>query len=73
MWIVMELYQYGEVGDAATFCSLRQIISLTDVFVQLGSYLTQNKNKLTNTTLVLYSLQICKALVYLGGVSVVHR
>ncbi|XP_028996980.1 protein tyrosine kinase 2 beta, b [Betta splendens] len=51
VWIVMELYPYGE----------------------LGNYLTQNKNKLTNTTLVLFSLQICKALVYLGGVSVVHR
>ncbi|XP_032441300.1 protein tyrosine kinase 2 beta, b isoform X2 [Xiphophorus hellerii] len=51
VWIVMELYQYGE----------------------LGRYLTQNQNKLTNTTLVLFSLQICKALVYLGGCNVVHR
>ncbi|KAK5620462.1 Protein-tyrosine kinase 2-beta [Crenichthys baileyi] len=51
VWIVMELYQYGE----------------------LGNYLTQNQNKLTNTTLVLFSLQICKALVYLGGCNMVHR
>ncbi|XP_037541768.1 protein tyrosine kinase 2 beta, b [Nematolebias whitei] len=51
VWIVMELYQYGE----------------------LGKYLTQNQNKLTNTTLVLFSLQICKALVYLEGVNLVHR
>uniref|UniRef100_A0A3B3XKU8 non-specific protein-tyrosine kinase n=1 Tax=Poecilia mexicana TaxID=48701 RepID=A0A3B3XKU8_9TELE len=51
VWIVMELYQYGE----------------------LGKYLTQNQNKLTNTTLVLFSLQICKALVYLGGCNMVHR
>ncbi|XP_054875964.1 protein tyrosine kinase 2 beta, b isoform X1 [Poeciliopsis prolifica] len=51
VWIVMELYQYGE----------------------LGRYLTQNQNKLTNTTLVLFSLQICKALVYLGGCNMVHR
>ncbi|XP_014324693.1 protein-tyrosine kinase 2-beta isoform X2 [Xiphophorus maculatus] len=51
VWIVMELYQYGE----------------------LGRYLTQNQSKLTNTTLVLFSLQICKALVYLGGCNVVHR
>ncbi|KAM4522284.1 protein tyrosine kinase 2 beta, b isoform 1-T4 [Odontesthes bonariensis] len=51
VWIVMELYQYGE----------------------LGNYLTENKNKLTNMTLVLFSLQICKALVYLEGLSMVHR
>ncbi|CAB1443129.1 unnamed protein product [Pleuronectes platessa] len=51
VWIVMELYQYGE----------------------LGNYLTQNETTLTNMTLVLFSLQICKALVYLSGVNVVHR
>ncbi|KAM8832488.1 protein tyrosine kinase 2 beta, b isoform 1-T6 [Spinachia spinachia] len=51
VWIVMELYQYGE----------------------LGNYLTENKSKLTNITLVLFSLQICKALVYLAGANVVHR
>ncbi|XP_016886337.1 protein tyrosine kinase 2 beta, b isoform X1 [Cynoglossus semilaevis] len=51
VWIVMELYQFGE----------------------LGNYLTENQNKLTNTTLVLFSLQICKALVYLEGVNLVHR
>uniref|UniRef100_A0A8D3EFG0 non-specific protein-tyrosine kinase n=1 Tax=Scophthalmus maximus TaxID=52904 RepID=A0A8D3EFG0_SCOMX len=51
VWIVMELYQCGE----------------------LGNYLTQHKNTLTNMTLVLFSLQICKALVYLEGVNVVHR
>ncbi|CAK6962263.1 protein tyrosine kinase 2 beta%2C b [Scomber scombrus] len=51
VWIVMELYQYGE----------------------LGNYLTQNQSNLTNITLVLFSLQICKALVYLEGVNMVHR
>ncbi|XP_076004826.1 protein tyrosine kinase 2 beta, b isoform X2 [Genypterus blacodes] len=51
VWIVMELYQFGE----------------------LGNYLTQNQSTLTNTTLVLYSMQICKALVYLVGVNMVHR
>ncbi|XP_061668183.1 protein tyrosine kinase 2 beta, b isoform X2 [Syngnathoides biaculeatus] len=51
VWIVMELYEYGE----------------------LGNYLTTNRNNLTNTTLVLFSLQICKALVFLEGVNVVHR
>lgn len=42
-------------------------------FLQLGNYLTQNQTKLTNITLVLFSLQICKALVYLEGVNMVHR
>uniref|UniRef100_A0A3Q2YR59 non-specific protein-tyrosine kinase n=1 Tax=Hippocampus comes TaxID=109280 RepID=A0A3Q2YR59_HIPCM len=51
VWIVMELYEYGE----------------------LGKYLTENQNKLSNMTLVLFSLQICKALVYLEGVNMVHR
>ncbi|XP_038818439.1 protein-tyrosine kinase 2-beta-like isoform X1 [Salvelinus namaycush] len=51
VWIVMELYQYGE----------------------LGNYLEENKHKLTNITLVLFSLQICKALVYLEGINMVHR
>uniref|UniRef100_A0A8C5E8M7 non-specific protein-tyrosine kinase n=1 Tax=Gouania willdenowi TaxID=441366 RepID=A0A8C5E8M7_GOUWI len=51
VWIVMELYQYGE----------------------LGNYLTQNQHTLTNTTLVLFSVQICKALVFLEGVNMVHR
>lgn len=51
VWIVMELYQHGE----------------------LGHYLTQNQKTLTVITLVLFSLQICKALVYLEGVNMVHR
>uniref|UniRef100_A0AAR2JT25 non-specific protein-tyrosine kinase n=1 Tax=Pygocentrus nattereri TaxID=42514 RepID=A0AAR2JT25_PYGNA len=51
VWIVMELYQHGE----------------------LGHYLIENQHKLTNVTLILYSLQICKALAYLEGVNMVHR
>ncbi|XP_041107099.1 protein-tyrosine kinase 2-beta-like isoform X2 [Polyodon spathula] len=51
VWIVMELYKYGE----------------------LGQYLVENKNTLRTVTLVLYSLQICKALAYLEGVNMVHR
>ncbi|KAM6954010.1 protein tyrosine kinase 2 beta, b [Aplochiton taeniatus] len=51
VWIVMELYKYGE----------------------LGHYLSEQQQNLTNITLVLFSLQICKALVYLGGVNMVHR
>lgn len=51
VWIVMELYEYGE----------------------LGQYLIDNKHKLTTVTLILYSLQICKALAYLEGVNMVHR
>ncbi|XP_039605461.1 protein-tyrosine kinase 2-beta isoform X1 [Polypterus senegalus] len=51
VWIVMELYKYGE----------------------LGNYLAENKNKIQPVTLILYSLQICKALAYLEGVNLVHR
>ncbi|XP_065110983.1 protein-tyrosine kinase 2-beta isoform X1 [Paramisgurnus dabryanus] len=51
VWIVMELYQYGE----------------------LGNYLLENQHKLTNVTLILFSLQISKALAYLEGVNMVHR
>ncbi|XP_060790516.1 protein-tyrosine kinase 2-beta isoform X2 [Neoarius graeffei] len=51
VWIVMELYQYGE----------------------LGNYLIENQHKLANVTLILYSLQVCKALAYLEGMNMVHR
>ncbi|XP_039530196.1 protein-tyrosine kinase 2-beta isoform X2 [Pimephales promelas] len=51
VWIVMELYQYGE----------------------LGNYLMENQQKLSKITLILYSLQISKALAYLEGVNMVHR
>uniref|UniRef100_A0A9J8AKG0 non-specific protein-tyrosine kinase n=1 Tax=Cyprinus carpio carpio TaxID=630221 RepID=A0A9J8AKG0_CYPCA len=51
VWIVMELYQHGE----------------------LGNYLSENKHKLTTVTLILYSLQISKALAYLEGINMVHR
>ncbi|XP_063298050.1 protein-tyrosine kinase 2-beta isoform X2 [Pelobates fuscus] len=51
IWIVMELYPYGE----------------------LGQYLEQNKNTLQILTLILFSLQICKALAYLEGINCVHR
>uniref|UniRef100_A0A672PAV1 non-specific protein-tyrosine kinase n=1 Tax=Sinocyclocheilus grahami TaxID=75366 RepID=A0A672PAV1_SINGR len=40
---------------------------------ELGKYLTKNQQSLTNVTLVLFSLQICKALVYLQGMNMVHR
>ncbi|XP_038575322.1 protein-tyrosine kinase 2-beta-like isoform X1 [Micropterus salmoides] len=51
VWIVMELYQHGE----------------------LGSYLVEEQNILTTATLILYCLQICKALAYLEGLNMVHR
>uniref|UniRef100_A0A673N7L8 non-specific protein-tyrosine kinase n=1 Tax=Sinocyclocheilus rhinocerous TaxID=307959 RepID=A0A673N7L8_9TELE len=40
---------------------------------ELGKYLTKNQQSLTSVTLVLFSLQICKALVYLQGMNMVHR
>ncbi|KAM3850748.1 protein-tyrosine kinase 2-beta-like [Diretmus argenteus] len=51
VWIVMELYEHGE----------------------LGQYLVAQQNNLTCSVLVLYCLQICKALAYLEGLNMVHR
>ncbi|KAL7369596.1 hypothetical protein ABVT39_002938 [Epinephelus coioides] len=40
---------------------------------ELGSYLLEEKYILTTATLILYCLQICKALAYLEGLNMVHR
>nr|XP_032646447.1 protein-tyrosine kinase 2-beta isoform X3 [Chelonoidis abingdonii] len=40
---------------------------------ELGHYLEQNKNSLRVPTLILYALQIGKALAYLEAISCVHR
>ncbi|XP_021510281.1 protein-tyrosine kinase 2-beta isoform X2 [Meriones unguiculatus] len=40
---------------------------------ELGHYLERNKNSLKIPTLVLYSLQICKAMAYLESINCVHR
>ncbi|XP_077368388.1 protein-tyrosine kinase 2-beta-like [Festucalex cinctus] len=40
---------------------------------ELGKYLKEQKYVLTTATLILYCLQICKALSYLEGLSMVHR
>ncbi|XP_048657495.1 protein-tyrosine kinase 2-beta isoform X6 [Marmota marmota marmota] len=40
---------------------------------ELGHYLERNKNSLKVPTLVLYALQICKAMAYLESISCVHR
>ncbi|XP_038626862.1 protein-tyrosine kinase 2-beta isoform X1 [Tachyglossus aculeatus] len=42
-------------------------------FGELGHYLEQNKSSLKVPTLILYSLQICKAMAYLEGLNCVHR
>ncbi|GLD45530.1 protein-tyrosine kinase 2-beta-like protein, partial [Lates japonicus] len=39
----------------------------------LGNYLVEQQYILTGTTLILYCLQICKALAYLEGLNMVHR
>lgn len=41
--------------------------------LQLGHYLERNKNSLKVLTLVLYALQICKAMAYLESINCVHR
>ncbi|XP_061572121.1 protein-tyrosine kinase 2-beta-like [Cololabis saira] len=40
---------------------------------ELGNYLVEQKNTLGIPALTLYCLQICKALAYLEGLSMVHR
>nr|KAF6402211.1 protein tyrosine kinase 2 beta [Rousettus aegyptiacus] len=40
---------------------------------ELGHYLERNKNSMKVLTLVLYSLQICKAMAYLESINCVHR
>ncbi|XP_017171419.1 protein-tyrosine kinase 2-beta isoform X2 [Mus musculus] len=40
---------------------------------ELGHYLERNKNSLKVPTLVLYTLQICKAMAYLESINCVHR
>lgn len=40
---------------------------------ELGNYLVEEKYILTTATLILYCLQICKALAYLEGLNMVHR
>lgn len=43
------------------------------VLLQLGQYLEQNKLCLNVPTLILYALQISKALAYLEAINCVHR
>ncbi|XP_039998564.1 protein-tyrosine kinase 2-beta-like [Xiphias gladius] len=40
---------------------------------ELGSYLVEEQYIVTGPTLILYCLQICKALAYLEGLNMVHR
>ncbi|KAG7215725.1 hypothetical protein INR49_022082 [Caranx melampygus] len=40
---------------------------------ELGQYLVEQQYNISGTTLVLYCLQICKALAYLEGLNMVHR
>ncbi|XP_061660620.1 protein-tyrosine kinase 2-beta-like [Syngnathoides biaculeatus] len=40
---------------------------------ELGKYLVEQKYVLTTAKLILYCLQICKALAYLEGLNMVHR
>nr|XP_048277693.1 protein-tyrosine kinase 2-beta isoform X3 [Myodes glareolus] len=40
---------------------------------ELGHYLERNKSSLKVPTLVLYSLQVCKAMAYLESINCVHR
>lgn len=51
----------------------QKVILISSLFLQLGHYLERNKNSLKVPTLVLYALQICKAMAYLESINCVHR
>ncbi|KAA0711575.1 Protein-tyrosine kinase 2-beta [Triplophysa tibetana] len=76
VWIVMELYKFGEVRSVMRACECCVTLYWPAVygswFELLGNYLAENQHTLTNVTLTLFSLQICKALAYLEGVNMVH-
>lgn len=46
---------------------------LIHLYPQLGQYLAERQHSITNITLILFSLQICKAMAYLEGLKMVHR
>lgn len=76
VWIVMELYKHGEVGHLLLGkWKIRHRPDLTHQTLkwQLGSYLVEQQHVMTTATLLLYCLQICKALAYLEGLNMVHR
>ena len=50
-----------------------ETLSPSLVLLQLGQYLEQNKHCLAVPTLILYALQISKALAYLEAINCVHR
>lgn len=58
---------------AAACRSHARVLKASSPFLQLGHYLERNKNSLKVLTLVLYSLQICKAMAYLESINCVHR
>ena len=78
-WIIMELYPYGEVRGVPplepTPAPPASLVSEPPSLVplQLGQYLEQNKPCLAVPTLILYALQISKALAYLEAINCVHR
>ena len=49
------------------------VVCLGVVGSQLGSYLEQQQHSLTPATLILYCVQVCKAMAYLEGLNMVHR
>lgn len=81
-WIIMELYPYGEVRlppsipePLPAFPPAFQALIPPGMcrWLQLGQYLEQNRLSLAVPTLVLYALQVSKALAYLEAINCVHR
>ncbi|CAB1330526.1 unnamed protein product, partial [Coregonus sp. 'balchen'] len=64
---------FGEVHDGTGERVRVAVKTCKDCSADLGTYLVEQQRSLTSVTLVLYSLQICKALAYLEGLNMVHR
>lgn len=82
IFIIFEFSLKGNEGSVAIsslvpWCHAgggqQKVILISSLFLQLGHYLERNKNSLKVPTLVLYALQICKAMAYLESINCVHR
>uniref|UniRef100_A0AAV2LCW2 Uncharacterized protein n=1 Tax=Knipowitschia caucasica TaxID=637954 RepID=A0AAV2LCW2_KNICA len=76
-WTVKQpmcLTAFTEIRSISCFCESegRALLTVHTEAEQLGQYLVNKQELLSQATLTLFSLQICKALEYLESLSLVH-